>query len=96
MHDINRNPEKELVYMEAEKAFSPMKVAEKCKKIIIILSDSPNVEEVALGNDGLIKGVKLGTLNADMGTISITITAAVAKAMGEKNVQYLEVPVRGY
>jgi 2-hydroxy-3-oxopropionate reductase len=54
-----------------------------------MLPDSPDVEEVALGKDGLIEGVKSGILYADMSTIAPTVSVKVAEKLGKKGVRCL-------
>ena len=60
-----------------------------------MLPNSPDVELVALGKDGLIEGVKRGQLFADMSTISPIVSQKVGKALGAKGVRMLDAPVSG-
>jgi len=53
-HDIRREPVRELVGSGAEEAFSSKEVAERSQVIITMLPDSPDVELVALGPDGIL------------------------------------------
>ena len=95
VHDVNSEPVQELVSAGAEAASSPREIAEKSHVIITMLPDSPDVQLVALGSDGLIKGVSKGDIYVDMSTIAPSVAAAVAEAMGEKGVRCLEAPVSG-
>lgn len=95
VHDINRNAVKEIVASGASEAFSPREVAEKSDSLITMLPDSPDVELVALGKDGLIDGVKSGMLYADMSSIAPTVAVKVAKELGAKGVRCLDAPVSG-
>ena len=52
VHDVNREPVKDLVSKGAREAFSPKEVAEQVEQIITMLPDSPDVEGVALGPAG--------------------------------------------
>ena len=63
--------------------------------LITMLPNSPDVELVALGKDGLIEGAKRGLLFVDMSTISPLVSQKVGKALGAKGVRMLDAPVSG-
>ena len=67
----NRTKEKtrELQNMGATVASSPKEVAEKSDLVITIVKDANAVNEISFGNDGIIHGLKTGTVVADMSTI---------------------------
>jgi 3-hydroxyisobutyrate dehydrogenase len=85
----------ELIKMGAVAAESPKNVAEKSDIIITMVSDSPDVEAVVLGEDGIIEGAQKGQLVIDMSTISPDVTRKIAVALGEKGVDMLDAPVSG-
>lgn len=85
----------ELVEEGAKGADSARAVAEDSDIIITIVSDSPDVQEVILGDAGVIKGVMGGSLVIDMSTISPQVTREIASALKEKNVDMLDAPVSG-
>jgi len=95
VHDIRREAVKELVRLGAEEAFSPKEVAERSQVIITMLPDSPDVELVALGPDGILQGVSGGDIYIDMSTIAPPVAVKVANAMAEKGVRCLDAPVSG-
>jgi len=95
VHDVNPEPVQELVSAGAEAASSPREIAEKSKVIITMLPDSPDVQLVALGPDGLIEGASKDDIYVDMSTIAPSVAAEVAEAMGEKGVRCLDAPVSG-
>lgn len=95
VHDVNREPVKDLVSRGAREASSPKEVAEQVERIITMLPDSPDVEEVALGPVGLIEGVKEGTIYADMSSIAPAVAVKVAQEMKKKGVDCLDAPVSG-
>jgi 2-hydroxy-3-oxopropionate reductase len=95
VHDIIRGPVDELVKAGASEAHTPKEVAGKSDLLITMLPDSPDVESVALGNDGLIEGVKKGMIYADMSTIAPTTAKKVAEELGKKGVRCLDAPVSG-
>lgn len=95
VHDINREPVKELEGLGAKEAFSPKEVAAQSDVIITMLPDSPDVELVALGPDGVMEGIRPGSIYVDMSTISPTVAVKTAEAAAEKGVKALDAPVSG-
>jgi 2-hydroxy-3-oxopropionate reductase len=77
VHSRSQGPVQELVGAGAKAASSPKDVAAQSDVIIAMLPNSPDVELVALGKDGLIEGVKRGQLFADMSTISPLVSQKV-------------------
>jgi 2-hydroxy-3-oxopropionate reductase len=63
--------------------------------VITMLPDSPDVEEVALGPDGVLESAREGLLYVDMSTIRPEVARQVAKAGTEKGVRVLDAPVSG-
>lgn len=84
-----------LVTEGATAATSPADLAAHCDMIITCVSDTPDVERVILGEDGVIHGVREGSLVIDMSTISPQATQAMATALREKGVGMLDAPVSG-
>jgi 2-hydroxy-3-oxopropionate reductase len=76
-------------------ANSPSEVAEQVSVVITMLPDSPDVELVALGDDGLIHGMSEGDLLIDMSTITPAMAIAVDQALREKGASALDAPVSG-
>ena len=74
---------------------SPKEVAEKSEVTIVMVSDTPDVEEVVLGTNGLIHGGKRGLVVVDMSTISPVATRAMAEKLAQKGVEMLDAPVSG-
>jgi len=95
VHNRSREPVHELVNEGATAARAPAEVARASDLIITCLPDSPDVRLVALGEDGLIEGVKEDDIYVDMSTITPTVAVEVAEAMAEKGVQCLDAPVSG-
>ena len=76
-------------------ASSPQEVAQEAEVVIIMVTDSPDVEEVVLGPQGVVQGAKPGSVLVDMSTISPTVTRRVATALKERGVGMLDAPVSG-
>ena len=85
----------ELVAEGASAAASPAEVAARSDIVIICVSDTPDVEQVVLGERGVIEGVAAGALVVDMSTISPQATQAIAAKLGERGVRMLDAPVSG-
>lgn len=85
----------EVVAAGAQGAGSPREVAERSDIIITIVSDSPDVQEVILGENGVIHGVRAGAVVVDMSTISPQVTREIAAALKSKGVEMLDAPVSG-
>lgn len=95
VHDVDRNAVAEVVGAGAAEAHSPGEVARKTSLIITMLPDSPDVEAVALGEDGIIAGVSAGDIHVDMSTIAPSVAVKVSQALAEKGVKCLDAPVSG-
>ncbi|PSF13281.1 2-hydroxy-3-oxopropionate reductase [Marinobacter fuscus] len=74
---------------------SPKAVAEQAEIIITMVPDTPDVEEVLLGEQGVIEGLKPGTLVIDMSSIAPIPTQAIAKRITDAGGEFLDAPVSG-
>lgn len=74
---------------------SPADVAAQSDIIITCVSDTPDVEAVILGEEGVIHGAQAGSLLVDCSTISPQATQAIAEKLGEKGVKMLDAPISG-
>ena len=74
---------------------SPADVAAHSDIIITCVSDTPDVQQVVLGADGIIHGAVAGSLVIDMSTISPQATLDIAKQLNAKGVQMLDAPISG-
>ncbi len=79
----------------AEGADTYKAVAEQCGIVITCLPADPQVEEVYLGDEGLLAGAGEGSLLIDMSTISPLVTKEIAKRATEKGVRTLDAPISG-
>lgn len=95
VHNRSRAPVDELVAAGAVAAWSPREVAEQSEVVITMLPDSPDVELVALGPEGLIEGAHAGLIYVDMSTIAPAVAVRVAQTLAEKGVRCLDAPVSG-
>lgn len=90
-----RSKMEELLKAGAIAADSPKDLAMRSDVVITMVSDTPDVIEVILGDDGVIHGVREGMIVIDMSTISPTAARQIAAALNERGVQFLDAPVTG-
>lgn len=95
VHNRSREAVNELVEMGAMAAHSPAEVAEQVDVVFTNLPDSPDVELVALGEEGIIHGAREGMIFVDHSTIKPATARKVAEKLGEKGVMCLDAPVSG-
>jgi 2-hydroxy-3-oxopropionate reductase len=93
--DVVEAPLKEVVAAGAKAATSPKDVASKCEIIITMLPNSPHVKKAILGKDGVIEGVKSGSIVVDMSSIAPLASREVAAELAAKGVELLDAPVSG-
>jgi 3-hydroxyisobutyrate dehydrogenase/2-hydroxy-3-oxopropionate reductase len=74
---------------------TPRGVAEKADCIFLCVGDTGMSREVILGKDGLIHGLKAGTVVADASTISPSESRAIGDALRAKGVEFLDAPCTG-
>jgi 2-hydroxy-3-oxopropionate reductase len=74
---------------------SPKEVAEASEVIIMIVPDTPQVEEVLFGEDGVAAGLSKGKTVIDMSSIDPIATKEFAKKVNDLGCDYLDAPVSG-
>lgn len=95
VHSRSDGPVQELVGVGAKAASSAAAVASQVNTLITMLPNSPDVELVALGKDGIVDGARSGLLFVDMSTISPIVSQKIGKVLGSKAVRMLDAPVSG-
>jgi 2-hydroxy-3-oxopropionate reductase len=95
VHSRSQGPVDELVGAGAKAASSPADVAAQVDVLITMLPNSPDVELVALGKNGIIERAKSNLLFLDMSTISPIVSQKIGKALSAKGVRMLDAPVSG-
>jgi 2-hydroxy-3-oxopropionate reductase len=70
-------------------------VAEKSEVIILMVPDTPDVDSVLFGADGVAAGLKKGKIVIDMSSISPIETKKFAARINELGCEYLDAPVSG-
>lgn len=79
----------------ADLVTTPKEIAEQCEVIITCLPDSPEVEEVVLGENGVVEGISSGKLFIDMSTIAPATAIRLYEVLSDKGVDVLDAPVSG-
>ncbi len=74
---------------------NPAEVARRAPIVFTMLSDTPDVEQVILGGDGLIEGVDEGSIVVDMSTVSPSATRRMAERLRKRGAEMLDAPVSG-
>jgi 3-hydroxyisobutyrate dehydrogenase-like beta-hydroxyacid dehydrogenase len=95
VHDIRRAAAERHMAAGAVWANSPKALAEQCEVIFTSLPGPPEVEEVALGQNGLLAGMKDGSAYFDLSTNSPTVVREINRRFSEKHVYMLDAPVSG-
>ncbi len=93
----NRTESRMAPFVEAgaQPGASPSDVASKSDITIVCVSDTPDVESVVLGEDGVIFGAQPGSLVIDHSTISPSVTKEIASKLSDHGVHMLDAPISG-
>jgi 2-hydroxy-3-oxopropionate reductase len=95
VYDINKGAVDELVSLGAKAASSPSELTSLVEKIITMLPDGPDVEEVVTGAHGILKSATAKTVLIDMSSISPTVSKRLAGMLAAKGARTLDAPVSG-
>jgi 2-hydroxy-3-oxopropionate reductase len=74
---------------------SGKEIAESSDVIIVMVPDTPDVEKVLFGKDGVAEGLSRGKIVVDMSSISPVATKDFAKRINELGCDYIDAPVSG-
>ena len=93
----NRTPSRadDLVALGATAASSPGEVAREADIVMICVSDTPDVEAVVFGPDGVSSGISAGSLIIDHSTISAGATKDFAARIADHGANWLDAPISG-
>ncbi len=95
VYDPNKTSIDILKQHGAKGVTSSKEVAESSDVVISIVPDTPQVEEVVLGDQGIIHGIEKGMLFIDMSSIEAEAEKRIDKKLSEKGVDMLDAPVSG-
>lgn len=95
VHNRTRSKEEPLAEAGAERAGSPGEAASGADVVVTIVSDTPDVEEVLFGTDGVAAGAGEGAVVCDMSTISPAATRDFGSRLAERGLRLVDAPVSG-
>jgi 2-hydroxy-3-oxopropionate reductase len=95
VHNRSRAAVDELMKEGARPLTNPKEVAERSEIVITMLPDSPDVELVYGGAQGIFSGVKSGSLLIDMSSISPVVARKLAAEAERRGCDMLDAPVSG-
>lgn len=93
--DINQEAVSELVKAGASSAATPSDAARDCDIVITMLPDSSDVENVVLGDHGIVHGLVADTILIDMSTIAPSTSIKIHEILIKRKIQSLDAPVSG-
>jgi len=95
VHSRSPRPVDELVEAGAERADSPAAVARRATRIITMLPDSSDVEQVVGGTRGIFEALQPDTILIDMSSIAPSVARRLADAARSRSAVMLDAPVSG-
>ncbi|MGB2962368.1 MAG: NAD(P)-binding domain-containing protein [Anaerolineales bacterium] len=95
VHNRSREVVQTLVEEGAQEAFSPKEVASLADVVFTNLPDSPDVEYVALGPEGILEGAKKGLIYIDHSTIKPSLARKISQEFSAIGAFALDAPVSG-
>ena len=93
VHDIRTEAVKRLVTAGAQSANSPAEVARHCRVVFTSLPGPPEVEEVALGPNGLLHGVRGGSVYVDLSSSSPDLIRRIAAEFHLRGARVMDAPL---
>lgn len=95
VHNRSRAAVAELTAEGAAEAFSPAEVAGQVDVVFTNLPDSPDVESVVLGPDGILQAARPGLVYVDNSTVKPATARRIAGELAKKGALALDAPVSG-
>ena len=93
---LSKSKAAEELQKEGAKIFEdPSQLASEADIVITMLPDSPEVEAIVFGDNGVLSGIRKGSLYIDMSTIAPATSVALFDAFAKKGVEALDAPVSG-
>ena len=95
VHNRSRGKVDDLVKAGAQDGGSAAGVARASEVVLLCVPDTPDVEKVIFGDDGVIHGIKRDAVVIDCSTISATATVDFAKRLQDKGAHMIDSPISG-
>ncbi|MFT4007603.1 MAG: 2-hydroxy-3-oxopropionate reductase [Lacrimispora sp.] len=93
--DVNEEAVKDVAAAGGISYKNPREVAEHSDMIFTMLPNSPHVKTVVSGENGILEGMKSGTILVDMSSIDPTVSIELEKAVSEAGGEMIDAPVSG-
>ena len=95
VHNRSRGKVDEMVTLGAEQAWSPKEIAGATDIVLTCLPDVPTVEEIFLGEEGVVRNARPGQILVDHSTIGPSTARKIAKAADSIGAFFLDAPLGG-
>lgn len=95
IHNRSQAVVQELKATGMSAAGKPRELAERSKTIVVMVSDTPSVEQVLVGENGVVHALQPDSMVIDMGTTAVMATKRFASQVVEAGSDYLDAPVSG-
>jgi 3-hydroxyisobutyrate dehydrogenase-like beta-hydroxyacid dehydrogenase len=95
VHNRSRGKVEEMVQLGAAAATSAAEITRATDIVLTCLPDVPTVEEVFLGNDGIVANARTGQVLADHSTVGPATSRKIADAAEARGALFLDAPVSG-
>ena len=95
VHSRTKSKAQDVLDAGAEWADTPASAAKNTDVVITCVTDTPDVQKILLGKDGVIESAQPGLICIDMSTISPFETQKMAKILAEKGITLIDAPVSG-
>jgi 3-hydroxyisobutyrate dehydrogenase len=95
VHTRTKSKASPLVNRGAKFMASPMEAAAKADVVFICVTDTPDVQQVILGEKGIVHSARSGLIVVDHSTISPAATREMAAKLAKKGTKLLDAPVSG-
>ena len=89
----NRSPVEDLIAKGAKEARSAREVTEASEVVILCVTGSPEVEETIRAKDGILEGLRAGTVIVDCSTAEPGSTKRIAAEVAAKGGRFVDAPL---
>jgi 3-hydroxyisobutyrate dehydrogenase len=95
VHNRTREREAPVAAAGARRAASPREAAAGAEIVVTCVSDTPDLEAVLLGENGVVHGATAGAIVIDMSTVSPSATRRIGAELARRGIRMLDAPVSG-
>jgi 3-hydroxyisobutyrate dehydrogenase-like beta-hydroxyacid dehydrogenase len=74
---------------------SPRELARSSDVVVLMVTNSPDVQDLVTREDGLLAGAAAGTVIVDMSTIAPAVSREIARRCAERDASFVDAPVSG-